>query len=118
MKYIMTFVIVVSVALSLMSQSYSVQYNDGTQTRWVHITIDTNYTSTSVYVEKEIVQSSVGTVLTQHTLLLLGNYSYNQNDVNLNYSAKNYFYIPFDPSDAFYSLDQIAGSTVLAGTLT
>ena len=117
MKQLIIATIAVCLTNLVISQSYSISYNNGTTTQWVHITIDTNYSSNSIFVDKEIVLGSTGTILQQEDLLLLGEFVFDTDSANLDYDRYNYFWFPFDPSEPFYNVDQLAGSGVHDGTM-
>lgn len=118
MKNLIVFIIVANAIFNLSAQSYSILFDLGSETKWVHITVDTNYTSNSIFVGKQLIEEPIDTVLEQHTLLLLGNYDMGSYSASLNYADFNYFWIPFDPNEPFYNINQFVGSSVAEGTLT
>ncbi|HZV68405.1 MAG TPA: hypothetical protein VFG10_02645 [Saprospiraceae bacterium] len=117
MKYLIAVVILVSMTNTINSQSYSIHYDNGTQIRWIHITIDTSYTSNTIFVEKVFATSSVDTVLDQNDLVLLGNFSISSSTSPLDFGRYNYFWIPFDPAEPFFNFESTAGLTTETGTL-
>lgn len=119
MKYLLILVLLFSCADSIRAQSYSTEYTSSSGNNWVHISIDTNFSSTSILVEKVLVGNSFDTVVDQNTMILLGEFNFvTQATVDLNYSKYNYYWIPFSPSKPLYSIDEIIGFSVNSGTLT
>lgn len=105
------------IAAMLSAQSYSVHYDDGSTSRWVHISIDTNFSPEAITVEKIFSSTPVDTVLDQNILVLLGDFIWDQDTVILDYERFNYYWVAFNPEIPFYHWNKTIRSPVAQAKL-
>lgn len=101
----------------LSAQSYSVKYDDGSTVRWVHISIDTNFSPEAITVEKIFSPTPVDTVLDHNMLLLLGNFIWDKDTVVLDYERFNYYWVAFKPEIPFYHWNKTIRTTIAQAKL-
>lgn len=104
---------------SVHSQSFIYHVTVHGNQKTVEITLDTNYSSYGIFVEKRYVPTSHVTTNFDdlNALHLIGDFVFDEDGVLLDYANNNYFWIPFDPAIPFYSFNKMVPVETTTGYL-
>ncbi len=97
---------------------YYTNYTKNNITEGIEVIIDTSLFSDGIKVVKNFYNQEITENLyDQNSLVLLGDFEINGNEIALNYQNYNYYWVPFNPDLPFVSVNHTVNSNNTIGTL-
>ena len=116
MKKVMLFFFI-GLSISGFAQSFTTTWTENNITKFVHISVDTNFSQIGISVDKEFVESIQGTILENGELLLIGDFVASGNNYIIDYDVYKYYLILFNPQTPIIILNNSKPTNISEGTL-
>ena len=101
---------------NILAQNYITNVEDQSEETQITINVDLDFIGDGIRVEKSKHVDDINyNEVDQNSLVLIGEFEYIGNNIKLNYSKYNYYWIPFKPEYPFYLINQNLDESITDG---